>query len=58
MSSAHPRKEEARKPERNVITDDFDFCVVKRTVIYFYDDKKIVRTCNKLLPLIRETLLG
>jgi hypothetical protein len=42
-------KKRTRKPERNVITDNFDLCAVKRIV-----DKKTVPTCAKVLQLIRQ----
>lgn len=35
-------KNSARKPEKNAIIDNFISCVVKRIVMDFYDEKKIV----------------
>jgi hypothetical protein len=31
-------------------------CVIKRTVVDFYVEKKVVPTCKKLLPVIREEI--
>jgi len=42
-------KKKTRKPERNVIIDDFDLCVVKRT---FTLKKKILPTCITILSTV------
>jgi hypothetical protein len=42
-------KKRTRKPDRNVIIDDFDLCVVKRT---FTLKKKILPTCITILSII------
>jgi hypothetical protein len=49
-------KKRTWKPERHVITDDFYFCVVKRTRTDFYVDNKIVPSCNELLATTREKI--
>jgi hypothetical protein len=49
-----PDKSRPRKTERNVIIDDFDLCAVKCTVTDFCVENKVVPTCKKLLPVIRE----
>jgi hypothetical protein len=49
-----PDKKRPRKYERSVILDDFDLCLIKRTVIDFYVENKFVPICKKLLPAIRE----
>jgi hypothetical protein len=40
-----------RKYERNVILDDSDLCVLKRTVIVFYVRKKVAPTCKNSFQL-------
>jgi hypothetical protein len=49
-----PGKNRPRKTQCNVIIDDFDLCVVKRTVIDCYVKNEVVPTCKKLLPVIRK----
>jgi hypothetical protein len=51
-----PGKNRPRETHRNVIIDDFDLCVVKRTVIDFYVENKVVPPCKKLLPVTREKI--
>jgi hypothetical protein len=42
-----PDKKRPRKYERSVILDDFNLCLIKRTVIDFFVEKKFFPICKK-----------
>ena len=51
-----PGKKRKRPPTRNVQVDDFDRRAIKDTVEDFYVRQKVVPTCKKLLPVLREKI--
>lgn len=53
---ATPGKKRKRSPKRNVEVGDFDRRAIKDTVQDFYARQKVVPTCQKLLPVLREKI--
>src|SRR5258705_586897 len=51
-----PGKHRKRPSDRNVEVDDFDKCVIRRTIHDFYIRENIVPTVRKLLPVLREKI--
>jgi hypothetical protein len=52
--SAYPRKKGHSKTERNLMINNFHFCMVTSRVEDFYVEKKAVQTCKNFLPVERE----
>jgi len=52
--SAYPREKGHSKTERNLMINNFHFCMVTSRVEDFYVEKKTVQTCKDFLPVKRE----
>jgi hypothetical protein len=51
-----PGKHRPRPSHRNVTTDAFDMSVIRRTVQELYVTQNKVRSCRKLLPVIKHKI--
>lgn len=51
-----PGKKGHSKSERNVMINNFHFCMINSRVEDFYVEKKIVPACRNLLPVMREKI--
>lgn len=55
-SLSTPGKHRKRQEERNIHLDDFDKRVIRDTISEFYLVRKLVPTCPKLLPALKEKI--
>jgi len=54
--SAYPRKKGHSKTERNLMINNFHFCMVTHRLEDFYAEKKTLPSCKKFLPVMKENV--